>query len=134
MDATLRSLRVIQMAFLVAVVIYIAIAEKVGPREPKDVKQIQVLLMVMAASLVGGILFFRQRLIPPAEEVLRTQPEDANALRRWRTANLITLTLAEAVVLYGLALRFLGGTLLQAAPFYAAGVLLMVVFTPRRPE
>ena len=134
MDATLQFLRVIQTAFLVAVVIYIAIAEKAGPREPKDVKQIQILLMLMAATPVGVILFFRQRLIPPAEEVLRTQPEDANALRRWRTANFITLVLAEAVVLYGFVLRFMGGTLLQAAPFYAAGVLLMVVFTPRRPE
>ena len=134
MDATLRFLRVIQVAFLVAVVIYIAIAEKVGPREPKDVKQIQMVLAMLSVGLVAMILIVRQRMIPSSEEILRTQPEDLGALLRWRTANLLTLVLAEAVVLYGFVLRFMGGTLLQAAPFYAAGVLLMVVFTPRRPE
>ena len=134
MDATLRLLRIIQMALLGSVALYIVIAEKVGPQEPKDVKQLQVLLALFAGSLVMTIFFYRQRVLRPAEDALRVQAEDAVALRRWRMANLVTLVCAEAVVLYGMVLRFLGGTLLQAAPFYAAGVLLMLVFTPRRPE
>jgi 4-amino-4-deoxy-L-arabinose transferase-like glycosyltransferase len=134
MDASLRLLRVIQIAFLVSVAFYVAIPEKVGPHEVRDVKQLQIVLGLLAGSLVVTILFFRQRLLGPAEDVLRTQPEEGVALRRWRTANLATLVCAEAVVLYGMVLRFLGGTLPQAAPFYAAGVLLMFIFTPRRPE
>lgn len=134
MEATLRLLRIIQAAVLISVAFYVAIAEKVGPHEARDVKQLQTILMLFAGSLVVTILFFRQRVLRPAEEVLRMQSEDAVALRRWRTANLVTLLCSEAVVLYGMGLRFLGGTLSQAAPFYAAGVLLMLVFTPRRPE
>ncbi len=134
MDASLRLLRIIQMALLVSVAFYLAIAEKVGPHEARDVTQIQILLALFAGSLVVTILFFRQRVLGPAEDVLRTQSEDAVALRRWRMANLVTLVCSEAVVLYGMVLRFLGGTLLQAAPFYAAGVLLMLLLGPRRPE
>lgn len=134
MDASLRLLRIIQMALLVSVAFYIAVAEKVGPQEARDVRQLQILLALFAGSVVVTLLFFRWRALRPAEEVLRMQPEDAVALRRWRKANLVTLVCAEAVVLYGMALRFMGGTLSQAAPFYAAGVLLMLVFTPRRPE
>ena len=134
MDASLRLLRIIQLALLVSVVFYIAIAEKVGPQVPKDVKQMQMILMALAVGVVGTIFIFRQRMLTHAEEALRSQPEDVVALACWRAGNIITLVLAEAVVLYGLVLRFMGGTLLQAAPFYAAGALLMVVWGPRRPE
>ena len=133
-DASLRLLRIIRAALLGFVVLYAAMGELEGPKEPKDVKQMQLILMVLAVSVVVTLSICRQVKIRPAEDTLRSQPEDAVALARWRAGNIVTFVVAEAVALYGLVLRFLGGTFLQALPFYTAAAVLMLVFTPRRPE
>ena len=134
MDASLRLLRVIQAALLGSVVLYAVVGEVTGPKESRDVKQTQLILIVLSATEVGIILLVRRRMVQPLEETLRSQPEDAAALSRWRAGNIVTFALAEAVGLYGVALRFLGATLLQVIPFYASAAVLMLVFTPRRPE
>ena len=94
-----------QAVLLLSVVLYMALAEKLGRHEPKDVKQMQMILMIVAAAQVAAILIARQRMLPPAEDVLRTRPDDVVALLRWRAANILTLVLAESVVLYGFVLQ-----------------------------
>ena len=134
METCLRLLRILQAALFGSLLLYGLVGEIAGPKEARDVKQMQLILMVLAAASWGVIFFVRQRLVQPAEEILRTQPEDAAALGRWRAGNMATFFLAEAVALYGLVLRMLGSTLLQAAPFYSAAILLLLAFTPRRPQ
>lgn len=134
MDATLRLLRIIQMVLLISVVLYAVAGEFAGPQEARDVKQIRLILIALAGALLMAIGALRQRMISPAQEVLRSQPEDAQALARWRAGTIVTFALVEAGALYGLVLRLLGATLQQALPFYAAAAVLLVVFTPRRPE
>ena len=134
MDASLRLLRIIQMVLLTSVVLYAVVGELAGPQEARDVKQMRLILIALAGALLLAMGAIRQRMISPAQQILRSQPEDALALARWRAGNIVTFALAEAVALYGLVLRMLGAKLLQALPFYAAGAVLMLVFTPRRPE
>lgn len=134
MDATLRLLRILQMALLVSVVLYAVIGELAGPHQPKDVKQVQVILMMLGVALVAAIVILRQRMVRPAEDTLRAQPEDAVALARWRAGNIVTFALSEAIALHGLVLRMLGARLQAAVPFYAAAAVFLVVLGPRRPE
>ena len=123
-----------QRGFLALIVVYAVVGERLGPREPKDLRQIQIILIVLAVAEVAATLLFRRLLVQTSEEALRLRPEDAGALFLWRLWNIGSLAIALSVALYGLVFRFLGGTLLQALPFYAAAAILMLVFTPRRPE
>jgi hypothetical protein len=133
MDGSLRLLRIMQRAFLAMIVVYAVVGERLG-REPKDLRQIQLVLIVLAAAEVAAILLFRRLLVQRSEEALRLRPEDVGALFLWRLWNIGSFAIALSVALYGFVFRFMGGTLLQALPFYAAAAGLMVAFTPRRPE
>jgi hypothetical protein len=44
-----------------------------------------------------------------------------------------TFALSEAVVIYGVVLRFVGFRFSQVVPFFLAGLILMLFFGPRRP-
>ena len=127
-------LRIIQIAFLASVGFYALIGESVGARDAEGVRNAQWILIFFSAWAVTVMLLFRGRLLRAAEETLRLQPDDPAALTRWRTGHFLTFCCAETPGICGLLLRLLGGTLLQAVPFYAVAVGLMLVFTPRRPE
>jgi hypothetical protein len=75
----------------------------------------------------------RRQKIAPAIERLRDQPDDRGAIQNLTAGSIVSVVvLAESVVLCGFALRFLGGTRPQAAPFYLAGVFLMLLWWPKR--
>jgi hypothetical protein len=77
--------------------------------------------------------FYRQRRIAPAIERLRDQPDDRGAIQNLTEGSVLSVALAESVVLVGCALRFLGATRPQAAPIYLAGVFLMLLWWPKQP-
>jgi hypothetical protein len=83
--------------------------------------------------IVGIALLFRIKMLQPAIENLQEKADDQIALARWRAGNILSFVLAESIVLFGFALRFLGGTITQSLPFYIVGVALMLVWWPRRP-
>ena len=65
---------------------------------------------------------------------LQNDPANPKSLQQWQAAQIIGMAFAEAVVFYGVVVRMvLGGTLWQAAPFYAAGLFLLLLWTPRLP-
>ena len=90
-------------------------------------------LVFMSVAFVGCIFFFRRKLVLGSELMLATQPDDRGALGRWRAGYIITWALCESIVLYGLALRFMGFTFVQVLPFLGAGFVLMLFFSPRKP-
>ena len=75
----------------------------------------------------------RQVIVGRALETLQLHPEDGASVKRWFSGSMILFALCESVVVYGLALRFVGATLRQAAPFYLAGIVLLILFRPRKP-
>ena len=75
----------------------------------------------------------RSKNLRLAFETLRTKPDDAGALVRWRRGVIISDCLAEAVVLYGFVVHMLGGTSLQVAPFFISGSTAMLSWWPRQP-
>ena len=48
-------------------------------------------------------------MIQPALEALRTKADDIALLGRWRSGAILSATLAEAVVLFGVVIHLLGG-------------------------
>jgi hypothetical protein len=118
---------------LSAAIFYVLTAEKLFHHEAHDVHLIWLGFLVTGLTLVGVALFFRLKMLQPAAETLQTNLDDQSALARWRIGNLLSCLLAEAGVLLGFALRFMGGTTRQSLPFYIVGIGLMLVWWPRRP-
>jgi hypothetical protein len=132
-EGSLRFVRVIYGALLFSIVLYIVVAEQVGGHALRDAHA--VLLGLAAVSLPTTVVavMVRIKLVQPAAEILQTQPSDSAALNRWRTGTIASFVFAESIALCGFAVRFFGGTLLQASPFYAAAIALMLLWWPRRP-
>ena len=89
--------------------------------------------LALYAALVG--FFVGRKLMYRSEEALAREVSNPKALKLWETGHLIRLACAEAVVVWGVAIRMLlGGTLWQASFFYAVGLFLLLLWTPRRAE
>ena len=134
MESSFKLLRTVQVAMLVSIGLYAFIAQGYGPT-PKNVSLTFVYAMaVLAACTIGAVLVVRRVMVKPAESSLAENPENAATLYRWRTGYMATYALSEAVVLYGVVLRFLGLSFSQVVPFFLAGFILMLFFGPRRPS
>ncbi len=88
--------------------------------------------LALYAGLAG--FFFRRTLMRRSEDALAKDATDPKALKQWETGQLIGMSMAEGVVVMGFVVRVvLGGVLWQASMFYAAGLLLLLLWTPRMP-
>ena len=134
MESSLKLLRTVRLALLAAIVFYVVIAEWAHPAPGTTTKAYFYVITGLALWSVEGIFFFQRRKLRPSEEVLSARPEDVPALKGWRTAYIVIYALCEAVVLYGIVLRFMKFSLLQVLPFYVAGFLMLLYFAPRRPS
>jgi hypothetical protein len=91
------------------------------------------MFLVVSILMASATVFIHHKLVGTALDALRSIPDDPNSLAKWRQGVVLIDVLLETVVLFGFALRFLGGTLQQSLPFYAAGIGLMILWWPRRP-
>jgi hypothetical protein len=77
----------------------------------------------------------RRRIIGRSEKALAKNASDTKALKQWEAGQIIGLAFAEAIVLWGVVLRVvLSCALWQASLFYAAGLFLQLLWTPRMPN
>ena len=133
MESTVRTLRLIQIAMMASIVLYVLIGERIAPIHAPNAALFYALSLV-SITTIGIIVVVRRTLVLQSEETLRTRPTDAPALNRWRSGFIVTYALAETQALLGLVLRVLGFSLSQVAPFYVAGFILMIFFSPRAPS
>jgi hypothetical protein len=131
MQMTLRDLRIIHGVMLVSVPLYMLVIFQVHPREGHLSPAMPGAFAVLSVTEIAVALFLRARLLAPCMEILRSNPDDPQALGRWRTGNLVSFTLAESVALLGFALKFLGASWFVAGPFFAAAIFLLLIWTPR---
>jgi len=133
MGVAFRTIRLIQVAMLVSIGIYVVVGEVASRQLNTDVKALYAISFA-SISLVGAILVVRKTLVLQSEAELRQKPGDPVTIARWRTGYIVTYALCEALALFGLVLRILGFTLAQVWPYYAGGFVLLLLFWPRRPE
>jgi hypothetical protein len=133
-DSPLKKLRLMQACLLVTIPLYVYAGEVLGPAKPKEIKRLTLFLVLLAGLNVWCVLSGARRAVAKASDVLRSRGEDALAIRRWYGANVVSLASSEPLALYGFILRIFGGTLVQAVPFYACALLLLLISTPRRVQ
>lgn len=133
MRSTIKTLRVVQWAMLASIVLYAVVGEVVGPKVRAVNPTLSYLFSTLSVAAVGIIFVVRRTLVFRAAETLATRPDDSISLKHWKTGYLATYALCEALALFGLILRFLGGTFQQCLLFYIGGFVLLFFFRPREP-
>jgi hypothetical protein len=133
LDGTLRTLRTVYLVLLAAMLLYVTIAERAEHQLINMNRTFLAGLGGIAAIGVVIALYVQAKMIRPALETLQAKPDDAASLGRWRSGSLASYVVAEGIVLFGLCLRFLGGTRAMALPFYGVGIVMMTFLFPRRP-
>ena len=126
-----RVTRVLHAIILFSIPMYAVAGELFGQLAVEQGRIIRGVLIAFALMNAGIAQLFGRRIVTAAEATLARNASDDTALGRWRQGHLITFVLCESVALFGLALRILGGDLLQAAPFYVLAFVLMLLWAPR---
>lgn len=130
-ELNFRQIRILHAVMLFTMFLYAIVGEKMGPPPSPLQPTFYRAFVVLAAILVGVTLMVRSRILAPAIVALKARPEDPVAWARWRVGNIVTFVLCESVALFGFALRMLGGKFPASLPFYAAAILLMLIWAPR---
>jgi len=134
MARSLKTLRTVQWAMLLSILLYVAVGEVLGPQIQHVDPVLSYLFSTLAVGIVGTIFVVRRTLVLRAASTLARQPEDNLSLSQWKTGYITTYALCEALALFGLVLRFRGSELRQSLLFYIGGFVLLFFFRPRQPE
>ena len=138
METAIKVVRVLQVAMLMSVLLFVVVGELVGsnPRLSNPALTSPTLfyaLSMATITIVGVILVVRRTLVLQSAAALAARPSDVATLNRWRAGYVMTYALSEAIAMFGLLLRVIGFSLSQVASFYLAGFILLLFFGPRRP-
>ena len=133
MDSAIKIVRLIQIAMLVSVGLFVVIGEVVGSIPRLNDPTLFYALSLATVTIVGVILVVRRTLVLQSATMLAARPNDAAILGRWRAGYVMTYALSESIGLFGLVLRLIGFTLSQVWSFYIAAFILLLFFGPRRP-
>jgi len=133
MENAIKIVRLIQIAMLLSVGMFVVAGEMVGSIPKLSNPTLFYALSLATITIVGVILVVRRTLVLQSAVTLATRPNDLATLNRWRAGYVMTYALSEAIAMFGLVLRLIGFTLSQVASFYIAGFILLLFFGPRRP-
>lgn len=133
-NASVRSMRIIHISLLAAIVMYALVAERLLQPASQVTTQFVEILWFMAALMVVIAFGFRRKLLPSATKALQGDSSDITALGRWRMANLLSMIFAVTISLFGIVLRVMGGSRLVVWPLFVVSVLLMLLWRPRLEE
>src|SRR5215472_4725200 len=133
MESAIKVVRIIQIAMLVSVVLYVGVGEGVGSVPKLNNPVLFYVLSLATITIVGVILVVRRTLVLQSAVALAARPNDVATLNRWRAGYVMTYALSEAIAVFGLVLRMIGFSLSQVSSFYIAGFILLLFFGPRRP-
>jgi hypothetical protein len=90
---SLRQMRTLHLVLLISIVSYVLVGEKIGLAEPRVEGHLDRAFIPLLILTAGVATILRQRMVRPAEEVLRLRPDDLPALGHWRAGYLISYVL-----------------------------------------
>jgi hypothetical protein len=116
---------------LVTVVLYAFLAERLV-KSARSLPLTMTLSFGMTALVIASIaLRYRMKMLSSAIDALRRNPQDAQALFRWRQAHILIMVLLLSMALLGFALRFIGASFWVVLPFYFFSFALLLIWAPR---
>ena len=135
MESKLKKVRLIQWVLLLAIPLFALVAEIGRDNGNSDWTWRHWLAIGLCAWAVSGASRLRTRMLRHSTETLLRNSADKKAAKQWEAGQVISLAMAEGVAYWGLVVRMaFHGALWQASIFYAMGLLLLLLWTPRMPS
>jgi hypothetical protein len=133
-NSKLRGLRLVQVALIASTLICEGVVETVVCPVGGDWTLWQ---WVITAFALYGVLvgfFLGRKLMRASRQTLAKDASDPKGLKQWKAANLMRLGVAGGVSNWGILLRIIfGAAFWQVLLFYAVGLLLLLLWTPKMP-
>lgn len=128
---SLQMMRIIFGVFIVHMGFVIFMAERLSKGDAKPIDSFYYTFAAVAVlELVIGI-YLRGKL-DPLYDARRLDPENTSLIGQRQVRHIVLFALSESIVLFGFVLRFLGTPLSYCIPFYAAGIMLLLLSAPRK--
>jgi hypothetical protein len=134
MRGALKTLRLVQIAMLVSIVLLAAAGEIFGRTPGGANPSLSYAFTTLGVALVGVIFVVRRTLVLRSAESLAAHPDDGLSLQHWKNGYIVTYVLCESLALFGLVMRCTGFGFQQSLPFYVGGFVLLFFFGPREPR
>lgn len=99
------------------------LAARKAVRDAWNILNIVAIMMIIAVLAVRKTIYFSPRLV-------RDDFTLGALLQRWRTIDIILLSLAELIAVFGLVITLLGMPFRQTFHFFVAGFLLALINLP----
>jgi len=131
-EKTLQQVRLVHLAFVVTWFLFIFVLQFELKPAVRPIEPIVLGAIVLAAvSSVNVGWTMRRKLLARAAEALQQELQDGADLARWRAANILSFAFAESVMLFGFVLKMMGASWGIAGWFFAGGLILLLLWTPR---
>jgi len=127
-----RAVRIMHRIMFASVIVYASLAESLIKSTRSLPLSITLSFGITAIAIALVAFGYRMKMLSSATETLRRNPQDAQALFRWRQAQILIAVLLQSIGLFGFVLRFMGGSFSLAFPFYTASILLLLLLAPRQ--
>jgi hypothetical protein len=131
-EKQLRTLRIVYSGIWASAITYPFVAERLAPPGTIDTT-IYASVSVVAVGMAVAAVLVRKTMLGKAERRSELSQRES-AMRLWLVGHIVPFCMAEAVVLFGLVIRFLGATFKQALPLYALGIAVLLMNAPQRFE
>jgi len=79
---------------------------------------------------VNSVFVLNRKYVRDSETLLKNQPEDLKAARRWQAGYIMIYAFEFLVCMWGTALHFFGSPVTHVVPFFAASALFIAWFRP----
>lgn len=129
-QSALLTTRAVQSALLAAIALYALVAEKIGGFPDQTSLLPAWSLCAVAFLTVVAALVLRKRLLFVANQGLRRDPDNAEALSRWQKVTIVSMVLAMSIALYGFCLRIMGNSRSIEWAFFLVSVALLFLWKP----
>jgi len=128
-----KFLKILFFAMVFAVGMYAVALQVLNPSTEQLPDVVKIVLEGCALATALIVLFVR--FVKIAGVLVPDTPiPAAERLAKLRTYFITCYCLAEAVAIYGFVLRFMGASLMEAAPFFAGSLILFALCFPQLPS
>jgi hypothetical protein len=131
-EEVLGQMRGLWLAFLASVPLYLCVGEISKTIPWLNFPNAEATLATLAVLALFSFLWVLLKRYFPALQIVRSQPNDMHAVRRWQVFWVNLLAIANCQILFGFVFWMGGKTFTQSAPFFVVGSLLLLLLWPRQ--
>jgi hypothetical protein len=129
MQKPVFTVRVMQCAFIVSVLLFIYVLHVSHPPAHNVSATLQWIIVFIAISSAFAGFIVQKRMLRPPNPALPQKP-NSTPQARWFSGHIIRFATAESVALFGVELGFMGSTSIVVHLLFGASLLLLLLWQP----